>query len=213
MRKVKRAQLINITTMIAIHHNFSPSDIATLLTGMRSNYRKANDLNIDEHQSAVAVGNLVVFPPLDVNANIDKSKSAVAVGNLVVFPPLDVNNDKIKTKNLSSKLDVNVNIDKYKSAVAVGNLVVFPPLNVKNDPYTDANKISPLNILNNGFIGVSGLFCSLEVQAENGKFYGAIQEQDGSFTLTVAGLAEFKKDKEEAEKLQAGGDGGDGGGC
>ena len=54
-----------------------------------------------------------------------------------------------------------------------------------------------------------GSFCTIQIKAENGKFYDATKEQDGSYTLTVAGLAEFKKDKEEAEKLQAGGDGGD----
>jgi hypothetical protein len=244
MRKVKQAQLMNINTVIAMHHFFPPKDIATL-TGIGEIKIELGDVNIDKKPSVavgnlvvfpqldvnvnivnnlVAVGNLVVFPPLDVNnykiktenlsskldvdVNIDKYKSAVAVGNLVVFPPLYVNNDKIKTENLSSKLDLNVNIDKYRSAVGVGNLVVFPPLYVNNDPYTDANKISPLNVnrmpnLMDFSMRVTHrlpISCKIELLATNGRYYEGVQEADGSWVYSVAGLKKLTMDIEEFRK-------------
>ena len=229
MRKVKQAQLMNINTVIAMYHYFSRSDIATL-TGMRLENSRDENIQIQAQlmniNTVVAVGNLVVFPPLDLNNDkiktdvkfdiidkkFDQYKSAtiptVAVGNLVVFPPLDVNNDKIKTKNLSSKLDVNVNIDKYKSAVAVGNLVVFPPLYVNNDPYTDANKISPLNVnrmpnLMDFSMRVTHrlpISCKIELLATNGRYYEGVQEADGSWVYSVAGLKKLTMDIEEFRK-------------
>ena len=201
MRKVKQSQLINITTVIAMHHFFPPSDIATMTGYMGGINFGLGDVNIVKN--LVAVGNLVVFPPL--------------IGTF------DVNNDKIKTENLSSKLDVNVNIGKYKSAVAAGNLVVFPPLYVNRDPYTDANKISPLNVnrmpnLMDFSIRVTqrlpSLSCKIELLATNGRYYEGVQEADGSWVYSDAGLKKLTMDIEKFRKSadNSSGDGGGGGG-
>ena len=97
-------------------------------------------------------------------------------------------------ENLFNKPDANINISIRN------NINHLPISNLLTNPYL----FPPTKSL--------GSFCTIQIKAENGKFYDATKEKDESYTLTVAGLAKFKKDKEEAEKLQAERNN-DGGGC
>ena len=67
----------------------------------------------------------------------------------------------------------------------------------------NANEITPFEVYKS-FDGVTyevdaDYFSrELQLKANNGKYYEAKEENDGSFSLTTASLAKFKKDKEEA---------------
>ena len=129
-----------------------------------------------------------------INIAIDASSGEHAKNLPILRPPIE---------GLFNNGDANISIRNNINHLPIGNLLTNEYL-------------IPVTTLASHSISSSlslGSFCTIQIKAENGKFYDATKEQDGSYTLTVAGLAEFKKDKEEAEKLQAGGDGGDGGGC
>ena len=123
-----------------------------------------------------------------INIAIDASSGEHAKNLPILRPPIE---------NLFNKPDANINISIRN------NINHLPISNLLTNPYL----FPPTKSL--------GSFCTIQIKAENGKFYDATKEQDESYTLTVAGLAKFKKDKEEAEKLQAerNNDGNSGGGC
>ena len=120
-----------------------------------------------------------------INIAIDASSGEHAKNLPILRPPIE---------NLFNKPDANINISIRN------NINHLPISNLLTNPYLFPPTIS------------LGSFCTIQIKAENGKFYDATKEKDESYTLTVAGLAKFKKDKEEAEKLQAERNN-DGGGC
>tara|TARA_B110000858_G_scaffold178579_1_gene214480 strand:- start:126 stop:737 length:612 start_codon:yes stop_codon:yes gene_type:complete len=120
-----------------------------------------------------------------INIAIDASSGEHAKNLPILRPPIE---------NLFNKPDANINISIRN------NINHLPISNLLTNPYL----FPPTKSL--------GSFCTIQIKAENGKFYDATKEKDESYTLTVAGLAKFKKDKEEAEKLQAERNN-DGGGC
>ena len=136
-----------------------------------------------------------------INIAIDASSGEHAKNLPILRPPIE---------NLFNKPDVN--------GVNIGSGINID-ISIRNDINHLPNEyLIPVTTSASHSISSSlslGSFCTIQIKAENGKFYDATKEQDGSYTLTVAGLAEFKKDKEEAEKLQAerNNDGNSGGGC
>ena len=131
-----------------------------------------------------------------INIAIDASSGEHAKNLPILRPPI-LNFSKnylTANENLFNKPDANISISIRN------NINHLPISNLLTNPYLFPPTIS------------LGSFCTIQIKAENGKFYDATKEKDESYTLTVAGLAKFKKDKEEAEKLQAERNN-DGGGC
>ena len=158
--KAKKRKVLNMITMIGVHHFFSPTDSKKL----------------DTFMIATMVGSIKILS--DIKSDIKKNK-------------------KLKIM----------------------------------EPYTDANKISPLNVLNIDYTGAmffnyetsprffndetspsstnkydeiistnlqpAGPLCTLEIKMpksntlSSGQYYEGVQEADGSWTLSDAGLKQF----------------------
>ena len=163
------------------------------------------------------------YPPfieLKKNIEYNKKKKNLFIISLSLSVAHDLFPKKIDNKKINIAIDASSgehakNLPTLRTPIE--NLFNKPDANINISIRNNINHLPISNLLTNPYLFPPtkslGSFCTIQIKAENGKFYDATKEQDGSYTLTVAGLAEFKKDKEEAEKLQAGGDGGDGGGC
>ena len=162
----------------------------------------------------------------------------------------DVDVDKIKAKkrkvlNMITMIGVHhffsskdsKKLDTIMIAAMVGSINILSNIKKnkelkKSEPYTDANKISPLNVLNIDYTGAmffndetspsstnkldgtilnknlltgiistnlqpAGPLCTLEIKMpksntlSSGQYYEGVQEADGSWTLSDAGLKQF----------------------
>ena len=171
----------------------------------------------------------------------------------------DVDVDKIKAKkrkvlNMITMIGVHhffsskdsKKLDTIMIAAMVGSINILSNIKKnkelkKSEPYTDANKISPLNVLNIDYTGAmffndetspsstnkldgtilnknlltgiistnlqpAGPLCTLEIKMpksntlSSGQYYEGVQEADGSWTLSDAGLKQFLIDDAIAQR-------------
>ena len=205
--------------------------------------------------SKVYAGSAFSMPP-----NVEKSAEVVGIVNDIAMltgiisfglkSRQDVDVDKVKAKkrkvlNMITMIGVHhffsskdsKKLDTIMIAAMVGSINILSNIKKnkelkKSEPYTDANKISPLNVLNIDYTGAmffndetspsstnkldgtilnknlltgiistnlqpAGPLCTLEIKMpksntlSSGQYYEGVQEADGSWTLSDAGLKQF----------------------
>ena len=209
-------KLTSVVVMFAIIIVFSTSKVfasTTISDGEKiysvltklPEYKKSKVYNKKTKKLIIISLSLIVahdlFPKKNDNKKINIAIDASSGEHAKNLPTL-----RTPIENLFNKPDVN--------GVNIGS-----GINIDISIRNDINHLPISNLLTNPYLFPPtkslGSFCTIQIKAENGKFYDATKEKDESYTLTVAGLAKFKKDKEEAEKLQAerNNDGNSGGGC
>ncbi|MDC1273537.1 hypothetical protein N8Z42_03435 [Pelagibacteraceae bacterium] len=177
--------------------------------------------------------------------NVEKLAQVVGIVSIATLTGIglkskqDVDKDKaekLKVLNIITMIGVNhffsqtdsKKLDTIMIAAMVGSIKILNDIKKtselkKNKPYTDANKISPINLLNidytagglyndktkssstNNLVGtistneLTPLF-TLEIKIpksntlSSGRYYEGVQEADGSWTLSDAGLKRFLTD-------------------
>ena len=174
------------------------------------------------------------YPPfieLKKNIEYNKKKKNLFIISLSLIVAHDLFPKKIDNKKINIAIDASSgehakNLPTLRTPIEnlfnkpdVNGVNIGSGINIDISIRNDINHLPISNLLTNPYLFPPtkslGSFCTIQIKAENGKFYDATKEKDESYTLTVAGLAKFKKDKEEAEKLQAerNNDGNSGGGC
>ena len=165
------------------------------------------------------------YPPfIELKKNIEYNKKKKNL--FIISLSLIVAHDLFPKKNDNKKINIAIDASSGEHAKnlpilrpPIENLFNKPDANINISIRNNINHLPISNLLTNPYLFPPtkslGSFCTIQIKAETGKFYDATKEKDESYTLTVAGLAKFKKDKEEAEKLQAerNNDGNSGGGC
>ena len=167
--KAKKRKVLNMITMIGVHHFFSPTDSKKL----------------DTFMIATMVGSIKILS--DIKSDIKKNKKLK-----IMEPYTDAN--KISPLNV-------LNID-YNGAMFFNYETSPRLLNDETSP-SSTNKYDEIISTN---LQPAGPLCTLEIKMpksntlSSGRYYEAVQEADGSWILSDAGLKQFLIDDAIAQR-------------
>jgi hypothetical protein len=174
--KAKKRKVLNMITMIGVHHFFSPTDSKKL----------------DTFMIATMVGSIKILS--DIKSDIKKNKKLK-----IMEPYTDAN--KISPLNVLN-IDYTGGFFNFASSTDATPMFFYDettPSSTNKLDGTIYNKTKKtVNILTN--LQPAGPLCTLEIKMpksntlSSGQYYEGVQEADGSWTLSDAGLKKFMQD-------------------